>query len=87
MGDGTQAVEREYQSLIYTCGTEFNVLLNATEDELRKATGAKVAEGIIRMRQGRVVVEPGYDGEYGKVKIFSEASGPVAAGEQQLTLF
>ncbi|MBI3021610.1 MAG: DNA helicase UvrD, partial [Candidatus Omnitrophica bacterium] len=84
---GTQAVEREYHNLVYKCGTEFNVLLDASEEELRKATSAKVAEGIIRMRQGRVVVEPGYDGEYGKVKIFTETAEPAAAGEQQLTLF
>ncbi|MBI3083624.1 MAG: DNA helicase UvrD [Candidatus Omnitrophica bacterium] len=86
MGDGTQAVEREYQSLIYTCGTEFNVLLDASEEELRKATSTKIAEGIIRMRQGRVVVEPGYDGEYGKVRIF-EHEPDAKADEQQLTLF
>ncbi len=83
---GTQAVEREYQHLIYKCGTEFSVLLEISEDELRKATTAKIAEGILRMRQGQVVVEPGYDGEYGKVRIFS-AEEPVAATEQQMTLF
>ena len=83
---GTQAVEREYQNLIYTCGTEFNVLLEAPEEELRKATTAKIAEGILRMRQGHVVLEPGYDGEYGKVRIFASEE-PIAATEQQMTLF
>ena len=83
---GTQAVEREYQNLIYKCGTEFNVLLEAPEEELRKATTAKIAEGILRMRRGDVVIEPGFDGEYGKVRIFSDAE-PAAATEQQLNLF
>ena len=86
VGVGTQAVEREYQGLIYQCGTEFDVLLNATEETLRKATTPKIAEGLLRMRQGQVVIEPGYDGEYGKVRVFSEAQ-PAAAAEQQLTLF
>ena len=85
-GVGTQAVEREYQSLLYHCGTEFNVLLSASEEELRKATSPKIAEGILRMRRGDVVVEPGFDGEYGKVKMFTETAEPAAA-EQQLTLF
>ena len=87
VGTLTQAVEREYQQLIYKCGTEFDVLLTMPGDELRKATAPKIADGILRMREGRVTVEPGYDGEYGKVKIFTEAAEPAAAGEQQLTLF
>jgi len=86
VGVGTQAVEREYQQLIYKCGTEFAVLLDAPEEELRKATLPKIAEGILRMRQGRVTLEPGYDGEYGKVRVFS-GDEPAAAAEQQLTLF
>jgi len=86
VGVGTQAVEREYQQLIYACGTEFDVLLTVPEDELRKATGARIVDGIVRMREGRVEVEPGYDGEYGKIRIFNEADAQ-AAGEQQMTLF
>jgi uncharacterized protein (TIGR00375 family) len=84
---GTQAVEREYQNLIYRCGTEFAALLEVPEDGLRKATTAKIAEGILRMRQGQVVVEPGYDGEYGKVRIFAAGEEPSASAEQQMTLF
>ena len=86
VGVGTQAVEREYQQLIYKCGTEFNVLLEASKETLRSATTSKIAEGILRMRQGRVEVDPGYDGEYGKIKLFGETA-PAQAGEQQLTLF
>ncbi|MDP3723845.1 MAG: endonuclease Q family protein [Candidatus Omnitrophota bacterium] len=85
-GVGTQAVERDYQQLIYKCGTEFAVLLDAPEEELRKATLPKIAEGILRMRQGRVTLEPGYDGEYGKIKLFDEEEAP-ASNEQQMTLF
>ena len=86
VGVGSQAVAREYQNLVYQCGTEFDVLLIRSEEELRKATTAKIVEGILRMRQGQVVVEPGYDGEYGKVRIFDEQE-TAAANEQQLTLF
>ncbi len=85
VGVGTQVVEREYQQLIHACGTEFGVLLNAPEETLRKAAGPRIVEGILRMRQGRVIVEPGYDGEYGKVKLFGEEAP--ASSEQQMTLF
>ncbi len=86
VGVGTQAVEREYQQLIYRCGTEFAVLLETSEEQLRKTAPAKIAEGILRMREGRVTVEPGYDGEYGKVKLFDDAAA-AAETEQQMTLF
>ena len=85
VGVGTQTVEREYQNLTYKCGTEFDILLTVSEEELRKVTAAKIVDGILRMRQGQVAVEPGYDGEYGKIRIFDDA--PAAIGEQQMTLF
>ncbi|MBI4003811.1 MAG: DNA helicase UvrD [Candidatus Omnitrophica bacterium] len=86
VGVATQAVEREYHSLIHYCGTEFNVLLKASNEELRKATTPRVAEGILQVREGRVTIEPGYDGEYGKVR-FSEGEPAATASEQQMTLF
>jgi len=85
VGTGTQTVEREYMNLMTRCGTEFDVLLKVAEDELRKVAPARVAEGIVRVRRGQVQIEPGYDGEYGKVKVFEEAKP--AATEQQMTLF
>ncbi len=88
VGVGTQAVERAYRSLIHHCGTEFGVLLEASEELLRKATAvSKIVEGILHVRQGDVAMEPGYDGEYGKVHIFAEAGTVTPTGEQQLTLF
>ncbi|MBI4341604.1 MAG: DNA helicase UvrD [Candidatus Omnitrophica bacterium] len=86
VGTGTQAVEREYHQLIYKCGTEFGALLEASEEQLRAATSAQIAEGILRMRRGEVTIEPGYDGEYGTVRIFTGAA-PARTNEEQLTLF
>ena len=86
VGVGTQAVERAYHQLVHACGTEFDVLLTVPEETLRRSAPQRVAEAILRMREGRVVVEPGYDGEYGTVRVFGDGV-PVAAGEEQLTLF
>lgn len=82
---GTKTVEREYRQLIYKGGTEFNVLLHVQDDALRTMTDARVADGILRVRQGRVVIEPGYDGEYGTLRLFQDE--PAAAQDQQMTLF
>ncbi len=89
VGVGTQAVEREYKKLIHQCGTEFNVLLDRDEEALRAVTTPMIAEAICRIRTGNIAVEPGYDGEYGKVHIFGDVSAKenTTAAEQQLTLF
>jgi uncharacterized protein (TIGR00375 family) len=82
---GTKRVGEEYKSLIDKFGSEFNVLLEASRPELELTTLSEVAEGIIRVREGKVYVEPGYDGVYGKIRIFSEGEQKTAS--KQKTLF
>jgi uncharacterized protein (TIGR00375 family) len=62
-------VEKIYNNLILKLGNEFNILLNATEKNITKHSSLKIANGILRARQGRVKIKPGYDGVYGKIKI------------------
>ena len=68
----TKRVNEEYKNLIKKLGNEFKILLDASSAELTSATLPEIAEGIIRVREGKVFIEPGYDGVYGKVRIFSQ---------------
>ncbi len=68
----TKRVEKEYKNLVDKFGSEFNILLDASRSELEKADLPEIAEGIIRVREGKANIEPGYDGVYGKIRIFSK---------------
>jgi uncharacterized protein (TIGR00375 family) len=82
---GAKQVEKEYHNLIEKFGSEFNVLLFASRQDLEAATLPEIAEGIERVRQCKVSILPGYDGVYGKIKIFSE--GEKGNFSKQETLF
>jgi len=69
----SQKVQAEYNNIIKkTNSTELNILIDYKLEDLQKITLSEIVEGIKRVREGNLIVEPGYDGEYGKVKIFSE---------------
>jgi uncharacterized protein (TIGR00375 family) len=72
VGAGSLRVGKEYDNLIKNVGSEFEILLSADKKDLAEAAGPEIAEGVVRVREGKVQVEPGYDGVYGKVKIFSQ---------------
>ncbi len=70
-GVASQKVTNNYELLINNFGTEFKILLGTDVSEIAKIAGERVAEGIAKVRNGDIVIEPGYDGVFGKVKIWS----------------
>ena len=70
-GVGTKAVKGLYQRLTDTVAPEFEILMNAKIEDLKAVAGGLIAEGISRVREGQVKIEPGYDGEFGHIKVFT----------------
>ncbi len=90
-GTGTARVREEYLKILDRFGNELAVLVDVPVEELARATHPKVVEGIRRMREGSVHIEPGFDGEFGRIRLFEEvldeppALSPAQAA--QMTLF
>lgn len=78
-------VQRQYEAMLKELGTEFSILREVPEEALRSCAGPCIAEGIKRLREGRVQRIPGFDGEYGKIKIIDKEEIPQLCG--QLSLF
>ncbi len=69
-----QAVWDVYNKLIAKFGNEYSVLIDAPENELSKVVEENIAQAILRVRAGSVLVVPGFDGVYGKLEL--EATAP-----------
>lgn len=65
-------VEREYRSLLQKLGPEFMILREIPLEEIRSVSGMLIAEGIGKLRKGEVTRIPGFDGEYGVIRLFSQ---------------
>jgi len=69
----SKQVDKFYNNLTKNLGSEFEILLESERINLEKYSLPEIAEGIIRVRDGKVNIEPGYDGVFGKIKIFSHS--------------
>jgi DNA helicase-2/ATP-dependent DNA helicase PcrA len=70
-GRGTVKVETLYERLLAELGPELPILMELDLDRLKRAAGPLLAEAVGRMRKGEVIRAPGYDGEYGTIRLFA----------------
>ena len=68
MGKKSKKVLAEYFNLVKKY-SEFKILIDLPENKLKDITQAEIVANIINVREGRVKIEPGYDGLYGKISI------------------
>ena len=70
VGVVSKKVKTEYEAMIKKIGNEFNILLKASDEEIRNGiSDKKILLAIKNMRMGNVKVKPGYDGIFGSVDV------------------
>jgi uncharacterized protein (TIGR00375 family) len=68
----SKRVQKEYDNLISKAGNEMFILTESDLENIKKFSSPGIAEGIRRVRSGELNINPGFDGEYGKVEIFTK---------------
>jgi superfamily I DNA/RNA helicase len=84
VGPASKKVKQTYQTALYKLGSEFNILHTLDVDAIEQAAIPLLGEAIARMRRKEINVIPGYDGEYGRVRIFKDQERETLLGQQSL---
>jgi DNA helicase-2/ATP-dependent DNA helicase PcrA len=85
VGVSSKQVAGGYLDLLDRVGNEYHVLVEEDLDRIRKAHTEVLAEAISRVRRGAVSINPGYDGEFGTIRVFEAGERHKISG--QLGLF
>jgi len=80
----TQQVWNIYNRLIEKFGDEYTVLIDAPKQAINEIAGQRIAEAVIRVREGRIKVIPGYDGVYGQPIIFEEEKQNIKTSKEKV---
>lgn len=83
--EASKKVQRQYQEMLRVLGTEFEILRERSTEEIQREAGYFIAEGIRRLRAGKVQRFPGFDGEYGTIKLFEPSE--LESMDGQMTMF
>jgi DNA helicase-2/ATP-dependent DNA helicase PcrA len=71
-GPASKTVERGYGRLLSSLGPELSILQSVPLEDIARAGSSLLAEGIARLRAGKVIRDAGYDGEYGVIRLFED---------------
>ncbi|EMG36364.1 hypothetical protein PCS_02867 [Desulfocurvibacter africanus PCS] len=69
-GTSTKKVRTAYAACVASFGSELGLLQDAPVEELERCQPL-LGQAVERMRRGAVIRQPGYDGEFGVIRVFS----------------
>ena len=72
LGPTSKKVQGIYHALIEQLGPELEILRSLPVAGIEAAGQPLVAEAVRRMRSGDVHIQPGYDGEFGKIAVLTD---------------
>jgi uncharacterized protein (TIGR00375 family) len=84
VGVSSKAVKSKYLYLLERLGNEFKILMDIPLSDIERAGTPLIREAIARMRSGKVYIAPGFDGEYGKIRIFEDLEREKIKGQTML---
>jgi uncharacterized protein (TIGR00375 family) len=70
VGVASKKVQAEYFRCIAALGRETDILMQLPCDMIAKAASPRIAQGVQRVREGKVTAVSGYDGAYGVISVF-----------------
>jgi uncharacterized protein (TIGR00375 family) len=72
VSSSSKKVSGIYKNLLQKFGPELNILIDSDPKELRIGEYPLLGEAVERMRNRKVIIKEGCDGEYGKISIFTQ---------------
>lgn len=71
-GPTSKAVLEIYHKMYFTFGNEFTILRQLSLETIESSGFSQLALAIAKMRKGEIIIQPGYDGVYGVIKVFKD---------------
>lgn len=84
VGPKSKKVQKNYNTALEILGPEFGILQTRSIEELHLAGIPLLGEAINKIRQNRITLFPGFDGEFGKIQIFSKEERQALEGQRPL---
>jgi ATP-dependent DNA helicase UvrD/PcrA len=84
VGPGSKKIKQAYQTALNKLGSEYNILRHLDTDAIEQAGIPLLAEAVQRVRRREISIIPGYDGEYGRVRIFKNNERQLLMGQRSL---
>lgn len=84
VGPNTKKVRRHYTTILDKLGSEFDVLNELSTESLASTGVPLLAQAVDRMRRGQMELIPGYDGEFGRIRIFKDQERQQLMGQRTL---